>query len=169
MELPLSLYILSILRFVDYKIVFAATLVVFCILRPKLLRKVDYALLVTFVLFFLFTNSVSGIPFIQTFLTNQLDSKLVVFFVSAGLSQIISNVPAAVLVAGFTTNAREVLYGVSAGGLGTLIASLASLISYKLYAREYHVQNYLRSFYLLNFGVLLLLILATIGFEVTYS
>jgi Na+/H+ antiporter NhaD/arsenite permease-like protein len=56
---------------------------------------------------------------------------------SALLSQAISNVPAAVLLSGFTPYYRELLYGVSAGGLGTLIASLASLISYKLYVREY--------------------------------
>lgn len=161
------LNIFSVLHFVDYKIVLLITTLVFFRFEPKLFRKVNYALLVTFILFFLFTNSVSGIPIIQNILKNQLDSKFIVFFVSAGLSQVISNVPAAVLVSGFTTHAREVLYGVSAGGLGTVIASLASLISYKLYAREYHTDQYLRSFYVLNFSVLFFLILATIGFEFT--
>jgi Na+/H+ antiporter NhaD/arsenite permease-like protein len=159
--------VLSILRLIDYKIVLAATLFVFLCLAPKLFRKVDYSLLVTFILFFLFTDSVSGIPIIQSVLTSQLDSKLMAFFVSAGLSQIISNVPAAVLVSGFTPHAREVLYGVSAGGLGTVIASLASLISYKLYARDYHTGQYLRSFYAFNFCILFILILATMGLEVT--
>jgi Na+/H+ antiporter NhaD/arsenite permease-like protein len=84
--------------------------------------------------------------------------------ISAAVSQIISNVPAAVLLSGFTPYYRELLYGVSAGGLGTLIASLASLISYKLYIREYGAAKYLRFFLLLNFAFLsaLLIMLLTI-------
>jgi Na+/H+ antiporter NhaD/arsenite permease-like protein len=105
---------------------------------------------------------------VQGFFSAVLGSPLRVFLSSAALSQVISNVPAAVLLAGFTSNYRELLYGVSAGGLGTLIASLASLISYKLYRCEFPSKKYLRWFYGLNFIFLIiltagLLLLAEVG------
>ncbi|MPN63385.1 hypothetical protein SDC9_211143 [bioreactor metagenome] len=125
---------------------------------PRLLLKVDYILLITFVLFFLFTDSVTNIPIIKTFFAGLLNSKLSVLLASAGLSQIISNVPAAVLISGFTMHYRELLYGVSVGGLGTLVASLASLISYKLYIHEYKSARYIRIFSMINFGMLFILI-----------
>lgn len=152
--------ILSVLRIVDYRISFAATVLVFLFLAPKLIAKVDYFLLITFVLFFLFTDSITGIPFVKTFLGGMLNSKSAVLLLSVGLSQIISNVPAAVVISGFTAHYKELLYGVSAGGLGTLVASLASLISYKLYAHRYQSRRYLVVFTLLNFGILILLIAA---------
>ena len=72
-------------------------------------------------------------------------------------SQFISNVPAAMLLAGFTRNAGELLLGVDVGGLGTLIASMASVISYKLYAAAYphQVMSYLRMFLFYNFAGLI--------------
>jgi Na+/H+ antiporter NhaD/arsenite permease-like protein len=77
----------------------------------------------------------------------------------AGLlcSQFISNVPAAMLLAGFTQNARELLLGVDVGGLGTLIASMASVISYKLYADAYPhlVMGWLRMFLFYNLSGLI--------------
>ena len=152
------LNILSVFRMIDYWISLAATLLIVIFFAPRLLLKVDYILLMTFVLFFLFTDSVTGIPMIKTFFAGLLNSKLSVLLASAGLSQIISNVPAAVLISGFTMHYRELLYGVSAGGLGTLVASLASLISYKLYIHEYKSARYIRIFSLMNFGVLFILI-----------
>lgn len=157
--------ILSVLRIVDYRISFAATVLVFLFLAPKLIAKVDYFLLITFVLFFLFTDSITGIPFVKTFLGGVLNSKSAVLLLSVGLSQIISNVPAAVVISGFTAHYKELLYGVSAGGLGTLVASLASLISYKLYAHQYQSRRYLVVFTLLNFGILILLIAAILLIE----
>jgi hypothetical protein len=153
------------LRIVDYRISFAATVLVFLFLAPKLIAKVDYFLLITFVLFFLFTDSITGIPFVKTFLGGVLNSKSAVLLLSVGLSQIISNVPAAVVISGFTAHYKELLYGVSAGGLGTLVASLASLISYKLYAHQYQSRRYLVVFTLLNFGILILLIAAILLIE----
>lgn len=150
--------ILSVLRVVDYRIAFIVTVIIFLFLAPRLLVKADFFLLLTFVLFFLFTDSVTGIPAIKSFFSSVLTSKNAVLLASAGLSQIISNVPAAVVVSGFTTHYREVLYGVSAGGLGTLVASLASLISYKLYIREYKSRKYLITYLALNFGVLIIMV-----------
>ena len=84
-----------------------------------------------------------------------------VLWISALLSQCISNVPAAVMLSGFTENAKELLLGVNLGGLGTPIASLASLISYQFYSKtqQSHPGKYLAVFSAVNFGILILLLL----------
>lgn len=150
--------ILSILRVLDYRIALAATLII--LFSPRLILKADYFLLATFVLFFLFTDSVTGISAVSVFFSKMLSSKNAVVLLSAAASQIISNVPTAVLLSGFTDSYKELLYGVSAGGLGTLVASLASLISYKLYIKKYKGGKYLKAFTLLNFGALIFLLAA---------
>lgn len=162
------LNILSVFRIIDYRITLSVTLSIVLFLAPRLIVKVDYLLLMTFVLFFLFTDSVTGIQMIKAFFAGVLNSRLSVLLVSAGLSQIISNVPAAVLISGFTQHFRELLYGVSAGGLGTLVASLASLISYKFYIREYKSGKYLKVFSLLNFSVMIIMITGIILLEKLY-
>ena len=105
-------------------------LAVLCIDR-KLFWGVDYFLLLTFLCFFLFIGNVERIPAVSSLLRQWIHgSELPVGVV---LSQAISNVPAAILLSGFTENVRPLLYGVNIGGLGTLIASLASVISYRCY------------------------------------
>jgi Na+/H+ antiporter NhaD/arsenite permease-like protein len=156
--------ILTVLRIVDYRISLAAAMIIFLFLAPRLLKKVDYILLLTFVLFFLFTDAVTSIPAIKSVFAVILSSKFSVLIASASLSQIISNVPAAVLLSGFTPYYRELLYGVSAGGLGTLIASLASLISYKLYIKEYPPGKYLKTFLIVNFVFLAVILAAMLLF-----
>jgi Na+/H+ antiporter NhaD/arsenite permease-like protein len=153
--------ILAVLRVTDYRLALAVSVAIFLFLAPKLFKSADYILLLTFVLFFLFTDALTSVPAVRQFFGGLLSTKLTVLFSSAVLSQAISNVPAAVVLSGFTGHARELLYGVSAGGLGTLIASLASLISYKLYLKEYQSEKrvYLKSFFLLN-AVFLVLLLA---------
>ena len=155
--------ILAVLRVVDYRLALGVCVAIFLLLAPKLFKSVDYVLLLTFVLFFLFTDALTAIPAVRQFLGGLLSSKLGVLLGSAVLSQVISNVPSAVVLSGFTGHFRELLYGVSAGGLGTLIASLASLISYKLYLREHQSEKrvYLKAFFLLN-AVFLVLILAAL-------
>lgn len=159
------LNILSVFRLIDYRITLAATLVLILTLSPRLILKVDYCLLATFILFFLFTDSVSAIPQIRAFFQGVLNSGSAVLLASAGLSQVISNVPSAVLLSGFTADYKNLIYGVSAGGLGTLIASLASLISYKYYSRSYKSGRYLLIFTVLNFSVLVLLTAAVLLME----
>lgn len=80
------------------------------------------------------------------------------YFSSIILSQVVSNVPCSMLVSGFTNNWREVLLGVNIGGMGTLIASLASVISYKIYINEHEEKNkiYLNKFNAYNFASLFL-------------
>ena len=95
------------------------------------LKQVDYCLLLTFVFFFIFAGNIGNIPAVNDTLSGMLNGST--FFTSLLASQVISNVPAAVLLAGFTEDWKGLLLGTDVGGLGTIIASLASLISFKLY------------------------------------
>ena len=124
----------------------------------KLLAKVDYALLATFVCFFVFVGNIARIDAVSDFFRNILaDRELIV---GALLSQVISNVPAAVMLAGFTKNGTQLLLGVDIGGFGTLIASLASLISFQIYRKSEMAESgrYMKVFTAVNFGLLGLLL-----------
>ena len=112
------------------------TIIVVLILNKNLLLKVDYILLLTFICFFIFVGNLSSLSFIEIIATNFLQNKTTTYFASIVLSQIVSNVPCSILLANFTPNWRELLLGVNIGGLGTLVASLASVISYKLYIKN---------------------------------
>ena len=124
--------------------------------RP-LLRAVDYSLLGTFLAFFIFIGNVSSIGWFRDFLAGVLAGREVPVAVLA--SQVTSNVPAALLLAGFSQRWDSLIVGCNLGGLGTLIASMASLISYKLIARAYPQRRgrYLAWFTLCNAGLLALL------------
>ena len=129
------LFILSLLcvvRILPYQVLFVITLFLLLIVQRKILKHVDYCLLLTFVSFFVFIGNMGRIPYVCELLKKLLERRelLTAFF----CSQVISNVPAAVLLSGFSENYVALLKGVNIGGLGTLIASLASLISYKFYA-----------------------------------
>lgn len=123
--------LLSVMRMVPYEAVFVIG-VVFALWRGKgIWKQVDYGLLATFLFFFLFIGNVKNISPISAWLTQQVQGRE--FWLGIVLSQGISNVPAAILLSGFTTEYVPLLLGVNMGGLGTLIASMASLISYKQY------------------------------------
>lgn len=100
----------------------------------QVLARVDYSLLFTFVGFFVFIGNVGRVPAFCTFLQNIITGREV--YTSIIASQIISNVPAALLLSGFTDDFAGLVIGTNLGGLGTLIASMASLISYKYVAKE---------------------------------
>lgn len=134
------------------------------ILDRRLLLKVDYALLATFVCFFVFVGNIGRIECVRSFFSDILRGRELV--ISTLLSQVISNVPAAVMLSGFTSNGPALLLGVNLGGLGTIIASLASLISFQYYRKSNNARpgRYLLVFTAVNFGMLaLLLSLAIIG------
>ena len=133
----LVLFILSLLtvfRVVPYQITTAITIIVFFIFDRKRLKEIDFILLATFVCFFVISENLGRVELIRDFL-QQLLSKSTLL-TSVGASQVISNVPAAVLLSGFTDNWKELLSGVNIGGLGTPIASLASLITLKFYLKS---------------------------------
>lgn len=101
---------------------------------PRTLRAVDYSLLLTFVAFFIFIGNLGRIPAFSGWLQEFLAGREVLVAVLA--SQVTSNVPAALLLSGFTAETQALIIGTNLGGLGTLIASMASLISYRQIARE---------------------------------
>ena len=126
------LCLLTVLHILPYQIMFLLVLTGFLLLDYRVLKDVDYFLLLTFLCFFIFIGNMKQIS-----LVHELISKLLVHhevLMGIGASQIISNVPAAILLSGFTDDYSALLIGVNLGGLGTLIASLASLISFKFYA-----------------------------------
>lgn len=125
----------------------------------SLFRRVDYGLLATFVCFFIFVGNIERMDAVRTVLAGWIAGREMLAAVL--LSQFISNVPAAVLLSGLTDKAGTLLLGVNIGGLGTLVASLASLISYKLYAKSEGARTgrYLAVFSAVNFGMLLVLLL----------
>ena len=104
------------------------------LLDRRLLRGLDYSLLATFVCFFIVSGNLGRVEAIRSFLQELLGRSALL--TSVGASQVISNVPAAVLLSSFTEEWRPLLEGVNIGGLGTPIASLASLITLKLYLRS---------------------------------
>lgn len=129
--------LLSVFRVLDYRISLAVTVLVLAVCNWRLFAKVDYSLLLTFTGFFIFTGTISSVPAVSTALSKLLKTPLSSYITAIATSQVISNVPAALLLSGFTGNAEALLLGVNVGGLGTLIASLASVISFKLYAADH--------------------------------
>lgn len=128
------------------------------IIDRRLFREVDYKLLLLFVLLFVSVGNLSRMPFMQSWPAALLSGHE--FVVSLLLSQFLSNVPATVMLAQYTQNAGALLLGVNIGGLGTIIASMASIISFKAYlgTRHSRVQYYLSFFTLANLGLLLTLL-----------
>lgn len=123
------------------------------------LRNVDFMLLLTFICFFIFTGNIAEIEPVRVFLQEKISGAD--FPAAVIVSQVISNVPATLMLFPFSGNITELLLGVNTGGLGTLVASLASLISFKLYAKTKGADSgaFFRFFTLLNVIFLLLLIL----------
>ena len=133
--------------------------VVVCVLAAdrRVLRRVDWSLLLTFAAFFVFIGNMGRVPAFRSLLEQAISGHELVTAVCA--SQVISNVPAALLLSGFTSEWDALIVGTNLGGLGTLIASMASLISYKFFVRE-HPQK--RGAYLLFFTGANLLFLAVL-------
>lgn len=159
------LCLLCVFRLVpDYACLIAAVLAA-VIFDRSLFKKVDYALLATFVCFFIFVGNIARIDAVRSFFSEIMTGRELI--VSAALSQVISNVPAAVMLSGFTENGTELLLGVNLGGLGTLIASLASLISFQFYRKSEGARTgrYFMVFSAVNFGMLALLTVFEFGWR----
>lgn len=152
-----ALSIVIVFRGISYwigLIVIPATLLIF---DRKALKNVDYGLLFTFVFFFIFAGNMARIEIVRSLFLTLLEKNTLLFSVVA--CQFISNVPSAVLLSQFTDNYADLLVGVNIGGVGTLISSLASLITF----REYTSHNpgktgyYIKLFSLINFAFLIIL------------
>ena len=156
----LALFALSIIivfRFIPYWIGLIIIPIALFFADRDALRKVDYPLLGTFCAFFVFAGNMSRIPAVRALFEGLLEKNTMLF--SALSCQVISNVPSAILLSQFTDNYRELLWGVNIGGAGTLIASLASLITFREYAKHNpsKFKHYIITFSLFNFGFLAVL------------
>ena len=158
----LALFVLSIVmvfRVIPYWAGLLIILIALLITDRKAVIGVDYGLLMTFICMFIFAGNMSRIDLIKDFLSSLLEVNTLIF--SALSCQVISNVPSAVLLSQFTDNYAELLRGVNIGGTGTLIASLASLITFREFTRHNpkKTASYVLLFSALNFGFLILLLI----------
>ena len=152
-----ALSIAIVFRGIPYQLGLVVIPAVLLFADRKALKAVDYPLLLTFVFFFIFAGNMARIQPVRQLFSRLLEKSTLIFSVAS--CQIISNVPSAILLSQFTDNYRELLLGVNIGGVGTLISSLASLITF----REYTKRNPGKTFYYValfsafNFAFLLLL------------
>ena len=153
------LCLLTVFRVVSYIITTAITVFILFWVNRKLLKEIDYMLLLTFVCFFIVSENLGRIDWVRNTLQQLLHSSTLL--TAVGTSQIISNVPTAVVLSGFTDQWQQMLAGVNIGGLGTPIASLASLITIKFYMRwpNAKISSFMGSFTLFNvIGLAVLLV-----------
>lgn len=152
-----ALSIAIVFRGIPYLVGLIVIPVVLLFMDRKALKMVDYSLLSTFVFFFIFSGNMARIGAVREFFSMLL--KKSTLLVSVMSCQVISNVPTAVLMSQFTNNYKELLLGVNIGGVGTLIASLASLITYREYVNKNpgKTKRYVLLFTAYNFAFLVLL------------
>ena len=160
--------LMTVARALPYPVMFFITLVLVALSDRKVLMKVDYSLLFTFVGFFIFIGNMGRIPSVSEFLRNIVTGNETLVGILS--SQVISNVPAALLLSGFTESYADLIVGVNLGGLGTLIASMASLISFKMVAKDADTKtgHYFKLFTVLNVVFLVVLFVLNILMGVIY-
>lgn len=153
-----ALSIAIVFRAIPYVIGLVLVPAVVLFMDRDALKKVDYPLLLTFCMFFIFAGNMARIPQIRALFEELLSKNTLL--VSALSCQVISNVPTAVLLSQFTANYQELLLGVNIGGVGTLISSLASLITFREYTKHYpdKTGRYIGLFSAFNFGMLAVLL-----------
>lgn len=153
-----ALSIAIVFRGIPYLLGLVVIPTVLLFVDRKALKMVDYPLLLTFVFFFVFSGNMARIDVVREFFSALLNKSTLLFSVLS--CQIISNVPSAILLSQFTSNYKELLLGVNIGGVGTLISSLASLITFREYIKHNpkRVKYYIGMFSAYNFGFLFLLV-----------
>jgi Na+/H+ antiporter NhaD/arsenite permease-like protein len=133
----LGLFVLAIavvFEWIPYYVGLIIIPAVLVFMDRKALCEVDYPLLLTFVCFFIFSGNMARIEAVRSFFGTLLEKSTLISTILS--CQVISNVPTAILFSQFTENYRELLIGVNIGGAGTIVASLASLITYQEYAKS---------------------------------
>ncbi len=156
-----ALSIAIVFRTIPYLVGLIIIPVALLLLDRKALKMVDYPLLLTFVFFFIFSGNMARIGAIRDFFSLLLEKSTLL--VSVLSCQVISNVPSAILLSQFTDNYKDLLVGVNIGGVGTLIASLASLITFREYVKHNPGKTlyYIGVFSAFNFGFLIVLTVVT--------
>ena len=152
-----ALSIIIVFRVIPYFIGLIVIPIALLIMDRKALKMVDYPLLLTFVFFFIFSGNMARIDAVRNLFSALLEKSTLL--VSVLSCQFISNVPSAILLSQFTENYRELLLGVNIGGTGTLIASLASLITFREYVKHNpkKMGYYVALFSAFNFAFLIIL------------
>ncbi len=158
--LYLTLFALSIVivfRVIPYWVGLIIIPPVLLVFDRKALKSVDYGLLFTFVFFFIFAGNMARIDIVRDLFSSLLNKNTLL--VSIASCQFISNVPSAILLSQFTENYRDLLVGVNIGGVGTLISSLASLITFREYVKHNpgKTRYYIAIFSAFNFAFLIIL------------
>ena len=158
-----GLCLVTVLRLLSWPWMLGGVVLTLLLLDRKMLLQADFMLLLTFLAFFVFAGNLARIDAVVRVLNRLLKGRE--YWTGLLASQVISNVPAALMLSGFTDQAPALLLGVNIGGLGTPIASLASLISLKLYshAEHAHTGRFLLEFTVVNLALLALLSLAAVG------
>ena len=154
--------ITRIFNFIDIVMIVLAALLIF---DRKVFKKVDYYLLSTFFFFFLFSSSVADIPIVKEYLSSHVGGNE--YWWGLGISQIISNVPGTALLLDFSSNYTALLYGVNAAGMGTIVGSLASLITFSIYNKEYpeEKKNFFKYFHFFSLCFLVLYIVTALPIQ----
>ena len=154
-----AIAIIIVFNFIPYLIGMVFIAVTLIVMDRKALASVDYPLLLTFVFFFIFAGNMARIDLVKDFFSSVLQTNTLLFSVIS--CQFISNVPSAILLSGFTTDYHSLLLGVNIGGVGTLIASLASLITLRQYNTlcKGNSKKYVAEFSAFNFSFLVILTL----------
>ncbi|MBR2321936.1 MAG: citrate transporter [Clostridia bacterium] len=152
-----TLSIVIVFRIIPFVVGLVIIPITLFFMDRKALKDVDYGLLFTFVAFFIFSGNMSRITLVQNLFEGLLNKNTLL--VSICSCQVISNVPSAILLSQFTGNYTELLLGVNIGGVGTLISSLASLITFREYSSHNpdKVKRYILLFSAFNFAFLFLL------------
>lgn len=149
--------LLTVAHALDYRIMLLVVIATTAAADYRIFARVDYTLLLTFIAFFVFIGNMGRIPMFSNYINSIINGRECITGILS--SQLISNVPAALLLSGFTDNIRPLIVGVNIGGLGTLIASMASLISFKYIGRE---NKSVRGRYLLYFTAVNVIFLAVL-------
>lgn len=154
--------ILTVLRIVEWYIVAVIVVLAMLVIDRRVFAKTDYSLLLTFISFFIFIGNMGQIEAVRELLAKLIDGRELLVAVLS--SQVVSNVPAALLLSGFTDNYNALIIGTNLGGLGTLIASMASLISYKQFVNAYPEEKgrYFRYFTVMNVVFLTILLVVNV-------
>ena len=155
-----ALAVAIVFRGIPYQIGLVIIPAVLFFADKKSLRDVDYPLLFTFVFFFIFAGNMARIDTVKSVFSQLMDKNALL--TSTLSCQFISNVPSSILLSQFTDNWRDLLVGVNIGGVGTLIASLASLITFSEYTKHNPngTKQYIKSFSIFNFAFLLILLVS---------
>ena len=154
--------LLTVAHILPYQLVVVVVGVVVIFTDCKVFKKVDYSLLFTFIAFFIFVGNMQMLPAVKEWILRLVDGRELLMAVLS--SQVISNVPAAFLLSGFTDKYDLLIVGTNLGGLGTLIASMASLISYKFYVKEYPEKKggYFWHFTIMNLFFIIVLVVVEV-------